>query len=762
MLNLRFFLFFIITVTATLTSTFMFAEQVDDFDSSIKNERPIIALVLSGGGAKGAAHIGVIEMLEKNNVPIDLVVGTSIGSYIGGLYALGYNAEEIKTLMFETNWERGFSDFIPREQLLNTDKKIRDKYNITLRVGYSDGVLKVPQGLLLGQSVLQVLKESTGSVGSFESFDNLPIPYRAVATDLGTSKAVVLNRGSIALSMKASSTVPGALEATVIDGRLLVDGGISNNMPIDVARKLGADIIIAVDIGSQLSTQESIQSTVAVLHQLSTMMTVNTTLAQKKLLYHNQDFLIRPDIQGLDTADFSILENAYQKGIEAAETDEERLKSLSLSDKEYAQYQDKKQERRKQWMAKLALPVTNIVYNNESDVAVELISSHFNLQVGHVISDDEVARAIQRVYALNRFEFVNAEFSDSKVGRILTVTTREKSWGPNYIYMGLGWEGNVKGSFEASYDFGFILTNLNDYGGVWKNEFSLGWEMRAATELYQPLDKKELYFSRALIEYDEDNFLERKPSGQANKPKLYNSYGQIMLGIGSNYTPYFSSEIGSLAAMGEIEIEGHSEKLDYHTYGAYLFLNYDTLNSADLATSGNKIELELFLRDDNFKNDLLLGKEVDTSLQIKLNWRGGLESGKHSLVGMSSLTTVATQGDANIHLSELGGFLNLSGYQKDALIGDHKIFAAAVYQYNIASASEGIGLPIYLGGSLEAGKVWDLGEEIDITDFVTSGSLFLGTDTPFGSAIIGVGYATSFDYYDKNPLSLFFSLGKTW
>ncbi|MCK5820026.1 MAG: patatin, partial [Psychromonas sp.] len=123
---------------------------------------------------------------------------------------------------------------------------------------------------------------------------------------------------------------------------------------------------------------------------------------------------------------------------------------------------------------------------------------------------------------------------------------------------------------------------------------------------------------------------------------------------------------------------------------------------------------------------------------------------------------VITDGEVNMHLSELGGFLNLSGYQKDALVGDHKAFTAVVYQYDLAGVSHGVGLPIYLGGSLEAGNVWSLNEDVDIGNVVTSGSLFLGTDTTFGPAIIGLGYATSFGYYDENPLTLFFSLGKTW
>ena len=241
------FLSFLVFFLGMLTSFLLYAQS-----------RPKIGLVLSGGGAKGAAHIGVLKVIEKNNIPIDYVVGTSIGAYVGGLYALGYSADEIEKIMLNLPWDNSYSDFIPRKFLSFENKELRDLYNIPLRLGINGGQLKSPSGLLLGQSAGSLLKLSTDVVAKFENFDHLAIPYRAIASDLATAKTVVISKGSITKAMRASATVPGVVNPVNIDGKLLVDGGLTNNMPIDVVKAMGADIVIAVDIGSPLLSKKNI------------------------------------------------------------------------------------------------------------------------------------------------------------------------------------------------------------------------------------------------------------------------------------------------------------------------------------------------------------------------------------------------------------------------------------------------------------------------------------------------------------------------
>ena len=726
---------------------------------NVAQARPKVGLVLGGGGAKGAAHIGILRVLEKNNIAIDYTVGTSIGSYIGALYALGYNADEIEIIMLNTQWEKGFSDFIPRENLQFSDKELRDDYNITFRLGYSASEFKVPGGLLLGQSALQLLKLSTDTFGEFSSFDELPIPYRAVATDIATSEVVVLSSGSLSQAIKASSTVPGIVEPTKIDGKLLVDGAIVNNMPVNIVKKMGADIVIAVDIGSPLVAQEDLKSTVDVLNQLSTILTINTTNQQKQLLTEN-DLLIRPEIDELSTTNFSIMSDALVLGEQAALENIEQIQSMSLSDEQYSQYRLEKKQHSEKWFNSLSQPIIAIKYENDSKIDTGIIAQHLSLSIGDVANKQQLDEAISRVYALDRFDQVNAEFVDSDLGRTLVVTTREKSWGPNYVHIGFSWQGDFSSDSQVALDLAYILTDITANGGQWKNELSIGWEPMIATEFYQPFDLKQDFFGSARLMYNTEKYAENEFNLLQSRPELVNQYGQARLGAGYNYTGNGLSEIGILGEIGRIKFEAIDyENLDYTSLAAYISIAYDNLNSINFPTQGNKLSLDLYLRKDKYDH-IWANTSDEPSLEINLDWRGAFGIGRHTFVGISSLATVFTDNDVSIRVSELGGFLNLSGYQKDALIGAHKVFVAAVYQYDLGYGE--MGLPLYLGTSLESGNVWALDDNIALDELVTSGSLYLGTDTSFGPVVIGLGYSKSFASYLEDDLRIFFSIGKNW
>ena len=724
--------------------------------------RPKIGLVLSGGGAKGAAHIGVLKVLEANNIPVDYIVGTSIGSYIGGWYALGYSPEQIQEIMFKTHWNKGYSDFIPRENLLYEDKQLRDQYNITIRLGYNDGAFEVPSGLLLGQSTLQLLKSSTGAVGVFDSFDDLAIPYRAVATDISSAEAVVLDHGSITQAMKASSTVPGALEPIEIEGQLLVDGGIVNNMPVDVAREMGADIVIAVDIGSPLLGKEQLDSTVNILDQLSTILTITTTNNQKKML-QEQDILILPDIDGLTTTDFSLLAIGLERGEKASLAKLDELAPLGVSDADFEQYLTFKKQRSQTWFAPILQPVIAIEFDNQSDVDLAFIKDHFAISVGDVVTKESLEGAIENVYALDRFDYVNAEFVDSAAGRTLLLTTKEKSWGPNYLKFGYKWDGDFEDTSMISLDLAYLLTDVTSNGGQWKNELTIGWESTIATEFYQPIDKKQKYFSRSRLQFKEEKFSENEFASVALLPELSNLFSDLRLGLGYHYHDNGISEIGVIGEIGSVSFEdGSYDGLDYKSFGGYFSLGYDSLNSINFPTKGNKGLLEVYVRKDNYDQNII-DVQDDISVQLTLDWRGALGLGRHTFVGIGSYASVFSDNEISIRYAELGGFLNLSGYQSDSLIGAHKIFGALAYQYDLGQEIPGgTGLPLYLGTSIEMGNVWQLNESIEVDELVTSGSLYLGTDTSFGPGVIGIGYATSFGYYDQDEITVFFSLGKSW
>ena len=742
-----------ITLMAALVSCS--ANAADEKPTAFK-ERPTIGLVLSGGGAKGAAHIGVLQVLEANNIPVDYIAGTSIGAYVGGMYALGFSANEIETIMLKGEWDKGYSDTIPRENLAFRDKQLRDKYNIPVHVGYKEGSITSPSGLLQGQTMSYLLRHSTDLVEQFGDFDDLAIPYRAVATNLATSEAVVLSKGSIVQSMQASASVPGALQPASIDGMLLVDGGIANNMPIDVVKAMGADIIIAVDIGSPLASQAQLNSTIAVLEQLSTILTQASTEKQKKLLTE-QDILIRPWIDNLSTTDFSIMPQALVIGEQAAQLKYEQLEKLSISDEAYQDYLRNKKQKRTAWVDPIKQPVYRVVLDNQSSINDKLIRDRLGISEGQVVTKDELEAALQRVYALNQFERVDAEFTDSEDGRILTVTSKAKGWGPNYFNAGFNWEDDFSLDSSVSLNLAYTLTNITDNGGEWRNEVELGLNKRFSTEFYQPLDRDQDFYALTRFEYELKNWDIYEKNERILE--LENEDVSLIGGLGANLSSYGIVELGFITERGTISNSvALNGNFDYSTYGAYFKVAYDTLNSISFPTEGNRLTLTVHFRNEDYdSNDLVtLGSLSDETLQIEADWKGALRLGNHAVVGKMALATVESDDKFTAHFSSLGGFLNLSGFHKNALAGPHKVFGAAIYQYDLGRDVLVTDLPLYLGVSAEAGNVWYTRDVVDLDDLIYSGSLYLGTDTSWGPAALGFGFT------DTGDKSIYLFVGKNF
>ncbi|GIU27387.1 patatin-like phospholipase family protein [Shewanella schlegeliana] len=733
----------IVLCLALASSQFSFAE-----------ERPKIGLVLSGGGAKGAAHIGVLKVLEEKKIPIDYIVGTSIGAYVGGMYALGYSAAEIEAIMMNTDWSKGYSDTIPRESLSYRDKQTRDQFNIPINVGYSDDEVKTPAGLLRGQTMSLLLRSSTNLVHQFGDFDDLAIPYRAVATNLVTSEPVVLSSGSVVAAMQASASVPGALQPAVIDGKLLVDGGIANNMPVDVVKAMGADIVIAVDIGSPLVGKDELNSTVAVLNQLSTILT-NASSERQKALLSDHDILIRPNIGELSTTDFTIMQIALPLGEIAAREQTDKLEQYSDDGNDYKQYLAHKKDKSRQWLADIDRPLLKIIYDNDSKVSNKLLAENLDLDVGEAVTVEELEAGLKKIYALDKFERVDAEFTDTEEGRVLTVTTKAKSWGPNYFQLGFSWEDDFSLDSAVSLDVAYTMTELTETGGEWRNELSLGYDKLLASEFYQPLARDQHYFSRARVEYElkDWSFFENNSRVFELRQTAY----RTELGIGANYTQNGMVEIGILGEMGDLENDVWGlGKVDYTGYGGYFKFAYDDLNSINFPTSGNRFTFNVYLRKEGYELDGV-GDSNDFSMQYEADWRGAVGVGNHAFVGIASLATVDKDGAFTVNVSELGGFLNLSGYHKNALYGSHKIFGAFVYQYDLGRDVLGMTeYPLYLGTSIEAGNVWNQKDSVSLDDLIYAGSLYLGIDTSVGPAAFGFGAS------DDGEKTIFLFLGKNW
>lgn len=722
-------------------------------------QRPKIGLALAGGGAKGSAHIAVLKALEENNIAVDYIAGTSIGAYVGGLYALGYSADEIQTIMFEADFNRGYSDAIAREDLTFRRKQQKDRFNIPFELGFRDGRLQVSSGLLQGQTMSELYRGSVGAIPNLDDFDELPIPFRAVATDLVTSNAVILDRGDLIRVMQASATVPGALTPTEIDDRLLVDGGLSNNLPVTLVREMGADIVIAVDISSTLLGREDLQNSVSVLRQITAFLT-NRSVVDERTRLDAADIYIRPEINQLSTTDFSVLPRAFEAGTAAAELQSEALSQLSLSDEEYASYLANKVALAEELRASALADVESIRLVNDSSISDTYILETLGLESGEPISNEQLIAGLEQVYTLGYFERVNAEFLDDANGRSLFVEVREKSWGPNYIDMGLGWEDDFSLNSILNADVALTMGDLTRNGGQVRTELGLGTDKEFSTEFYQPLDQRRRYYSTnkySFLRSSRDAFIENQRA-----VTLDVSAHQLDLGVGANFLRTGIVESGIRFLDGNISNEVFlDDDINYAARGFYLKVGYDTLNTISFPTRGNRFTLEFTdLREDvdnlNFDGSApSLGKY--DSQQVDASWKGVLSFRNHSLVGKALFTTMSSDIDTSINLAQLGGFLNLSGYHKGALVGHKRLFSSVVYQYSMNRNLFGLNnFPLRFGVSLETGNVWQADQTIDTDDLILAGSVYVATETTLGPIALGIGSA------EGNASAVYFYLGKNF
>src|SRR5262245_54895750 len=292
-----------------------------------EGERPRVGLVLSGGGARGAAHVGVLKVLDEMRVPIDAIAGTSMGAVVGGLYASGMSAQEIETLISSLNWQDAFRDRPPREELGFRRKQDERNFLVRYALGFTREGFVLPPGLVQGQKLEQVLRNAALPVAEIQRFDRLPIPFRAIATDLETGQAVVMDSGDLVTAMRASMSAPGVFAPSQRDGRLLVDGGLVDNLPVDVARAMGVDVLIAVDVSFPLQTRDELTSPLDVTNQAFAILIRSRTREQRDRLTP-ADIIIEPPLGRFESADFSRVPQALRAGEDGARQAEQDLARL--------------------------------------------------------------------------------------------------------------------------------------------------------------------------------------------------------------------------------------------------------------------------------------------------------------------------------------------------------------------------------------------------------------------------------------------------
>lgn len=759
---------FLSVVVACLPVCFAWADNSTS-TTTTASSRPKIALVLAGGGAKGAAHIGVLRALEELHVPVDIVTGTSMGAYVAGLYAIGMDAEDIEKLVLSIDWNEGYRDRVDRSERRIRDKEYEDRYQLRTDLGIGWGEIRAPKGVVQGQNMLKILRQSTGNLLPFKSFNQMVIPYRAVATDIIKLEPVVLDHGYLVDAMMASMSVPGALPPYELGGHWLVDGGVTNNMPVDVARDMGADKIIAVDISTDYKGQDSFTNFFSIADQLSNFLVRRNTQHQAEQLT-NADVLLHPDVGLMETTEFNKMPQAFLKGYQAVMENKDQFKPFELSEKDYKAYQTEKELKREHLQHGDQLKVDKVVVKNRTHYSDELLENRLNLQAGQVIPEEKVEQSVESLYALDRFELVSYQYADKDDQNDLIVNVKEKSWGPNYANFRFFLEDDFNSDSQYSIGMSTNFTDINTSGAEASLNFNMGSDKLIEAEFYTPLFSGQKTFFTSSLRYS--NNRRSVPltgfddtSLQATKnyyPIEYTEWrGEMALGYQRNLWREF--RLGTRVIYGDAEYStlpsyGHA---NFKRLGAFINYRLDTLDSYALPRDGIYFNFEyLFSHDEIYDGDQrLISDSIDTVSELSTKLIVAHSFDRHTLVGNIDYGEVKSKNTSTpIDPKTIGGFLNLSGIPRNSLIGQNKAFASLVYRYRWFDNDFGLFTsPVYIGASVEYGGVWsDPDLDVSSAPMYSAGSVFTGVDSPIGPIMFGYGRT------EHNFDSIYLIIGSTF
>ncbi len=706
--------------------------------------RPKVCLVLSGGGARGAAHVGVIKVLEEYRVPIDCIAGTSMGSLVGAAYASGMSVGEMETILEGISTELLFKEKPPRRELSHRRKQ--DDYNIFFgpELGLRDGSVQFGKGVVTGVQLETVLRQLS-KVKGHHDFDALPIQFRAVATDLVTGKAVVFHDGELAKVMRASMSVPGAVAPAEFDGMILVDGMLTGNLPVEVAQAMGADIIIAVNVGTPLLKREELTGAFGVAGQMLSILTeqnVQTSLAQLK----PTDLLISPELGDFSTGDFDNLPQIAPLGETAARKISEQLAALSLPPDQYAALRD----RQTVTVVPDLRPVDEIRFvslNRVNPRAAEIV---METRVGQPIEQSTLDRDMRSLYGTGDFEHVNYRFLEEPGKRVLAVDAIEKSWGPDYLRFGLGLSSDFSGDAYFNLLASYRKTWMNRLGGEWRTDLQVGRTSSLKTEFYQPIDSRGYFFvaphagleRRSTTLYEGDNRIAR-----------YQQTSTVAgFDVGSHLTRYGELRVGLLGGVTRPELDTGPKSLSPGdsrvSLGAYrVRLILDQIDSAHFPRSGWRSSANVYGARSGLGADASYTKwDVDGT--------GAYSFGNHTFNLSFKVGGKAGSGELpRYDLFQWGGFLQQSGYGTGQLLGENLKFGRLMYYHRILRGTMLEGA--YGGISFEVGKVGKPLVTSNPDGILRSAAVFIAADSPIGPTYLGYGRAqdgnSSFYFYLGRP-----------
>ena len=709
-----------------------------------ESPRPKVGLVLSGGAARGLAHIGVLKALEEQGIKIDAIAGTSMGAVVGGLYASGYKIDELEKLALQIDWQQALSDAPPREDVPFRRKQDDRDFLVKQKLSFrDDGSLGLPLGVIQGQNLSLLLESLLAHTSDTRDFDKLPIPFRAVATDIANGEKVVFRKGHLPQVIRASMSIPAVFAPVELDGRLLVDGGMTDNIPLDVAREMGVDVAIVVDIGTPLRSRKQLNTVVDVLNQSITLMTRRNSEEQLAVLKPS-DVLIQPSLAAFGVTDFGKAQEMIDAGYRATRTLDARLAVLKPDEPQDAELNAARSPGQRTPI------ITAIKVENNSKVDDDVIRYYIRQHIGEPLDLGRLHSDMGTLYGLDYFEQVQYRVVHKGQDHTLVISARGKRSGTDYLRVGLNLSDDMRGDSAFNLGASYRINGINRLGAEWLTRAQFGDKQELYSEFYQPLDVGSRYFIAPSMVFEAQNVdavLDNDPIAQY-RVERYGMALNVGRQIGNNGEVRFG--VGEAWGKADVRIGDQDLPSESFNEGFYsLKYSYDSLDNVYYPHEGKDVSLTLLqfepslgsdtrYRQWEFKLDKAMSRGPDTLI---LGGRYGRTLDDTSVVTSSFL---------------LGGARQLSGFREDSISGQNVSLMRAVYYRRLTPRSYlPLDFPLYAGASLERGRAWNNDNEFD-SGYINAASVFIGFDTPLGPLNFSYGLN------DANEQAVYLNLGQTF
>jgi len=733
LLNRFFLLCANITLMGVTTLSIAQSNPNSSVDTIVPVNRPRIALVLSGGGARGFAHIGVLRALRELRIPVDIVVGTSMGAVVGGAYAAGRTPEELEKTVHDTDWDNVLSDRPARNDLDFRRKEEDTLLPTRIEFAATKKGVSLPTAAAgnaaLENALTQLLPEGMRDY----PVNQLALPFRSAASDLLTGELVELDTTPLLATMRASLAVPGVFAPVRIKDKLVVDGGLVSNLPVEMARAMGADIIIAVNVGTPLAKEHQLQSAVDVATQMLQILTEQNVQRSIKQL-KDQDVLISPNLDGITFLDFSQYPRAIKAGEEATLKLAPQLQALSLSPDHFLAYEV--QRLHAGTMTKMpitALPIAHIEVQGTQYINPIALRSQTGIEEGQVLTQEQIRAATTRLYGRGDLDKVETIITDHNGERDILIKPTESNSSRNRLRVGMELASNFSDENNFALDLMHVASSINAYGAELRTLAKIGSVRQFSTQFWQPLAPASQWYVAPSVDYKANNL-----NVYNNETKIATegtTSSSITMLLGRQFGNWGSIEAGFTRGFQKVTSELSSDPSKSYNpnsriYDTTEFINFkiDTLNSLAFPTQGSYVNAVWQRSPSKISGQ-------PSAAKSELSMMQAFESGDWSghLYGEWTKSPNAPQ------LAPLGGFLRLSGLPTNSLSGDESIFGRVVIARKIGALPSTVGGAIRFALSAEVGGTYGASVPFSTGILKQAGSASLSVDTRFGPLFFGAG-----------------------